>query len=146
MSWMLGLPRIGALSWQWRSTYPKPSTGSSTPSCSLSYMILVCQWVCALRMLRSYLTGRTMRVHLIDAVSLVHELWGPHKVAFLQSSFLMLITIGSSISTSLPSPRSCGLTSLTMLFSKMQGYSNMWLSPWLPKRATTWLLISQDML
>ena len=32
--------------------------------------------ICALRLLKSYLTGRTMRVHLPDAVSSVYELWG----------------------------------------------------------------------
>ena len=32
--------------------------------------------VCALRLLRSYLTNRSMRVHLSDAVSSLHELWG----------------------------------------------------------------------
>ena len=31
---------------------------------------------CALRLLSSYLTGRTMRVHLSDAVSQIYELWG----------------------------------------------------------------------
>ena len=31
---------------------------------------------CALRMLKSYLSGRTMRVHLSDAISTVYELWG----------------------------------------------------------------------
>ena len=32
--------------------------------------------VCALRLLKSYLTDRTMRVHLSGAVSSVYELWG----------------------------------------------------------------------
>ena len=31
---------------------------------------------CALRLLRSYLTGRRMRVHLNGVISDVHELWG----------------------------------------------------------------------
>ena len=31
---------------------------------------------CTLRLLRSYLTGRTMQVHLSDAISTVYELWG----------------------------------------------------------------------
>ena len=31
---------------------------------------------CALRLLKSYLNGRTMRVHLSDAISTVYELWG----------------------------------------------------------------------
>ena len=31
---------------------------------------------CALRLLRSYLTNRSMRVHLNDAVSDMYELWG----------------------------------------------------------------------
>ena len=34
--------------------------------------------VSAPRLLRSYLSGRTMQVHLPDAVSTVYELWGGH--------------------------------------------------------------------
>ena len=39
---------------------------------------------CALRLLKSYLSGRTMRVHLSDAISTVYELWGgvAHKVGY----------------------------------------------------------------
>ena len=33
--------------------------------------------VCALRLLRSYLTARSMRVHQTNAVSDLYELWGP---------------------------------------------------------------------
>ena len=32
--------------------------------------------ICALRLLKSYLTARSMRVHLSDAVSDLYELWG----------------------------------------------------------------------
>ena len=32
--------------------------------------------ICAIRLLRSYLTGRAMRVHLQDTVSDLYELWG----------------------------------------------------------------------
>ena len=32
--------------------------------------------ICAIRLLKSYLTNRTMRVHLSDAKSMVYELWG----------------------------------------------------------------------
>ena len=31
---------------------------------------------CALHLLRSYLSGRTMRVYLSDAITTVYELWG----------------------------------------------------------------------
>ena len=38
--------------------------------------------VCALRLLKSYLTGRTMQVHLSDAISTVYELWVASSLSF----------------------------------------------------------------
>ena len=48
--------------------------------------------VCALRLLRSYLTGRTMRVHLSDAVSDLYELWGGGPQGGLLTVLLFNVT------------------------------------------------------
>ena len=58
--------------------------------------------VCALRLLRSYLTGRTMRVHLADAVSDVYELWGGEPQGGLLT--VLLFNINSNWITDLCQP------------------------------------------
>ena len=57
---------------------------------------------CALRLLRSYLTGRTMQVHLSDAVSTVYELWGGGPQGGLLT--VLLFNINSNWITDLCQP------------------------------------------
>ena len=60
---------------------------------------------CALRMLRSYLTNRTMCVHLDDAISDVYELWGGGPQGGLLT--VLLFNLNSNFITDICQP---GLT------------------------------------